>query len=523
MRLDAIRRLRSRPGRASRISGLLGACLLLGLATVPGPSDAQQSSSSRFGGYILSGRANGIQLTYDSPGLLPVGSPIFQLSIPESLATASNGPTGYALASFVYPGPLVADLGAALAVGGTDAPIPEWQVRSQAYWPGGPTEQTSGQQGTEMTAVTAEDDSRSVASYQNLIVPGALSRVGSMRSLSQSVVEGSQVVARARTEVSDVSLLGGLIEIESIVTDLVSTSDGTAAATAGQTVVNGFTLAGEAVIVDGDGVRFVDDPTDDDDPTGGALDPVGGLVGDLLDGAAPVNEALNAVLDQLGAAGDDAAEQLLAASGIEIRLLDPIETVSGGTAERLANGLLIQVNYDGGNTPVLTDLLSAIPSDQLPTNEIIPGTPTSPQGMFNLLKEKHITGFALGPAAVSSLATPPFSPSPSFRPTTPSLVGGSGGSGSTGGGVGSPLTAGTGGTFSQPTPLLGGGTTTPDLVPAGSALDDLRLGPANPAVLLGLALLASPFLANRLRRFAVDTLDAAQPRSGAGGSAGGPS
>lgn len=505
---------RSVSSRRRRLAGLVAVAFLLGLAATPGAvaqtDDPAEPSAdvSQFGGFIVSARGNGFQLTYDSPGLLPTGSPIFQLSVPEALATLNSGPVGYALSSFAFPGPLVADLGAALAAGGQETGIPPYPVRSEAFFPSGPTEQRSGEQGSEMVAITEFADSRARTSFAGLdFAPAAF--VGGARSRAQSVIEGDQIVSRTRTEVSDVELFGGLMAIESVVTDIVATSNGTESATAGGTTVSGFTVLGLPATIDADGVRFVDDPADDpsDNPVGG---PVAGGLGDALDpvqeGLGGVAGPLNELLAQIGAGGDDALQQLFEQSGIEVRLLGPIETIDGGTAERTANGLSISLTYDGRDTPVLSDLLSLVPSSSLPADNLGP-IPLSPQALFNLLKETHITGVALAPANVATAATP------SFEFDDSEIV------------IDIPATD-TGADFGEPSPFENAGvatvdgfeTATPDLGPPApggvvgsvptSSGGRLPVGDAVPALVVLAVLLGSPFFGAGSRRLADNTLAA---------------
>jgi hypothetical protein len=465
---------------------------------------AEDADVDQFGGFIVSARGNGFQLTYDSPGLLPTGSPIFQLSVPEALATLNSGPVGYALGSFAFPGPLVADLGAALAASGNDYGIPPYPVRAEAFYPSGPTEASEGDQGTEMTAVTEFADSFAHTSFSGLQF-GPAAFVGSSTSVSQSVIEGDQLVARSRTFVSDVTLFGGIMAIDSVVTDLVATSNGTDSTSDGSTTVSGVTVLGLPAVIDGDGIRFVDDPTADpgDNPVGGPVDDaLGGALDPVEDGLTEAVDPLNQLLGELGIAGDDALQQLFEQSGIEVQLMDPVATSDGGTSERTANGLSITMNYDGSNTPVLTDLLSLVPSSALPPENVGP-IPFSPQAMFNLLKETHITGVALAPANVTTAATPAFEFEPSDIDIDVPALGGDVPSAS--GGAGS-------------SPAGGFETATPDLPPAGagqtvastpaSSGQGLPLGDAIPALMALGVLLGSPFFAAGSRRLADNTLAA---------------
>ena len=503
----------SRPDRAIRrhLLGLVAAAFALGIVATPGAaaqtsdqSGSDQPDVTQFGGFIASSRSNGFQLTYDAPGLLATGDRLFDLSVPEALATLNSGPVGYALSSFAYPGPLVADLGAALAAGGTDTGIPPYPVRSEAFFPSGPTETSSGQQGTEMSSVTSFGDSRAHASFSGLEIP-PVAYVGSADTASQSAVEGDQVVSRTRAAVSDVSILGGLVTIGSVITDLVSTSNGTEAASAGHTTVSGVSVLGLPATIDGDGIHF-DQPVPPsrdnagDNPLSGALGGALSPVGDALGGAiGPLND----LLDQIGAQGDDALQQLFDASGIEIRLLDPIETVDGGSAERTGNGLLIRLDYDGSDTPVLTDLLNLVPASALPADNLGP-VPFSPQAIFNLLKKESVFGVGLATADVSTAATPAYVVDiPAFTPATDVGV----------------STAAPSGFDSGPLDTAGGfETATPDLpapaapamvgdVPATSS-QPFPLGDAVPALAVIAMLLGTPLFAAGSRRLADNTLAA---------------
>ena len=352
-----------------------------------------------------------------------------------------------------------------------------------------------------MRAITAFADSRARTSYSSLQLDPAVS-TGSIASTSQTVVEGDQVVARARTTVSDLSVLAGLLHVDSVVTDIVATSNGTDGATSGTTTVSGATVLGLPVTITRDGISFDErpDPAPAADPTGGALDGLTGPAGDALGGA---TDPLDALLAQVGAGGDDALQQLFEASGIEVKILDPTEAVEGGSAERSAGGLSITMFYDGANTPVLTDLLALLPSDSLPADNLGP-IPFSPQALVKLLEKQHINGLAVAPATTSAVATPAFAfeATGDIPVTTGPDVGTGGGTGF-GGGTGSDS---------------GFSSATPDLPPAAparvvgteptSSRGSLPLGDAIPALAVLAVLLGSPFFGAGSRRLADNTLAA---------------
>ena len=82
----------------------------------------------------------------------------------------NKSPSGYALASLVYPGPLLADLPTVLALGGFDqqtAPlgderpmtgdIPAYPIRAEAFYPSGPTSKTQDVGSAAETVSTTAD------------------------------------------------------------------------------------------------------------------------------------------------------------------------------------------------------------------------------------------------------------------------------------------------------------------------------------------------------------------------------
>ena len=488
-------RIPSRAAGASAAAVALVACTVLAAAE---PAAAQSDrAAEQFGGFELLARGNGLQVTYDSPGLVPHG-PAFQASIPEALATSSSG-TNYALASLAYPGPVLADLSTVLAQSNPDLPavVPPYPVRTQAFFPSGPTAQVQSGGSAEMRSVTDAESSQAVAFYAGTDV-GPLVRSGAVRSHSSTQVEDGRVVSRARVEVQGVDLLGGLVHVDSVITDLVAVSDGDRAATDGRTTVAGMTVLGLAATVDGDGLHVVDEPPGDRPP--GPLDPLlDPLVGSgtvppgSTDEVQPLLDGLNGVVASLGPGATlaDALEK----AGVTMRVLDPVATADGATATRSAYGLQVEIDYAASGDPVLGPFLAQLhPPGSLPGDCPVPGAPVdcSPEGLVSLLTRTHIGGLGIGAADVRAAATAPFEPlATSLAPPAPLPPGR---------GVDGPL-AGAGDVpagFTTPVPPLAGGGA--GGLGAGTPLS--ALGRAVPAVLVVLLLLSAPLWAVGSRRLA---------------------
>jgi hypothetical protein len=421
------------------LAALFGVAFLASVGA-NGSAQAQSSDSSgsgdlttQFGGYQIDSSGEGMTFTYNSPGLIPgTPSPLFAASLPESDTVMDSGPSGYALSSLVYPGPLIADLPSVLALGGVPNAnsIPAYPVRSQAFYPAGPTTASqdlgSGQERVATDATSAQAE----AVYGAAQLPPAMN-VGSVTSRSETHIEQGKVVSRTRVELSNVDIALGVVHMDSIVTDLVATSDGTAAASDGQTVVTGMQVLGQPATIDGTGVHLAQPSP----PPSTSSNPLGAITGPLQPALDPVNQLL---LDTLGNANAD-VNQLLEQGGMTVRLIEPNVVGSGAEASRLASGVLVTITYNGSTEPVLSNILNLIPIESLPSQNIGPIPFSSPQSIVLALKATHVETIGLAAGHVHVNAAPPFA--------LPSL--------SSIGGVSSPL-AGSNGGFSTPTPALGG-------------------------------------------------------------------
>jgi len=430
------------PTTARRPRALALVLVLVGsLGVVPATA---QTDDPGLGGYTLLARGAAIEYTYASPGLLPTGDIIFQVAMPESLASLTSGPTGYALSSLAWPGPLLADLGVIVEQSTAEDQrppfrIPAYPVRAEAFNPQGPTEARSELvPGARMRAFSEGAVSEAEGNFTGLAIP-LLFDIGGVTSEATSLVENGIAITRSRSELSSVSILAGLIQIESIITELEATSDGVEATATGSTTATGVTFAGLAARLDEDGLHLVEEPSGGNDITEQVTDNV--PFGDIADGLGqvvdPIDSALASLLENVDGGLDELAEQ----SGIHINLYPTVTTVAGAMGEASTGGLQIRLDYDGSDTPVFTELLSVLPFESLPGSydflpDQFPQPPFTPQALALLLKEQHINTISVGTGLVSANAAegfvlPPFdfaSPAPAvdvppFDPT-PGVAGG---------------------------------------------------------------------------------------------------
>ena len=124
------------------LAHLMAAAALLGAGSVAPDAHAQeapQTGEALFGTYQLEARGIGLEGSYEIEGLLPGGTPVLDLTLPESLARFSSGPSGYGLASLAYPGGVVVNLQSLLdQTGGDGSQVPAVPDQGRGVLPVGP-------------------------------------------------------------------------------------------------------------------------------------------------------------------------------------------------------------------------------------------------------------------------------------------------------------------------------------------------------------------------------------------------
>ncbi|HEU5083634.1 MAG TPA: hypothetical protein VFU14_09865 [Acidimicrobiales bacterium] len=453
------RRTRRR-ARAVALSalGMLAASTLLG-----GSAHAQTTEPATLGGYEGSAHASGVHAFYNPEGLLPTAA-ILDVGAPDALATISSGPVTFARAAVADPGDLLVNPDALLTQADPSYPqgtLPAYPFRISANSTvGAPEAESKPAPGLDARVEATDGGSTSVARTPAIEAPGVI-ELGTAKSVSTTTFEGDAVQVHARNEISGFSLLG-LLEIESIVTDVVATSAGDDTVLEGGTVLTGATFMDQPVIIDEEGIRMDPDAEEPDAPLLGAVK-----------AAAPA-EVLQALSD----------------AGLRISMPGPIEQDGEQAGALASTGLRIDLELSERTAPIIGQVADALP----PMENPIPGAPGLADAIV-FLRATHLSALEVGRAQVS-LTTRPAFVAPPFEaggPSSSPSLGGSGSAPSL-----SPPIARTPAPAASLTPApapAGGGTTpvaTSDVAPAslGAGIGALAL----------LALLAQPFLGRRIAR-----------------------
>ncbi len=366
------------------------------------------------------------------------GDPQFEITTSHTSASLGSGPNARAVASSIWPGAALGD-GFGTVIGDEEQTYP---IRAAATYPGRGEDswrQETTIEGVEGFGMYAEALGLDVAARAEGggLPAGAAAVVshGQVRSESTTTVVDGQAVARGVSEIAEVALLGGIIVLEGVTTELTATSDGNGSATEGRTTVAGIEVMGMPVRLTDQGAVVTPpeeggDDADDEDP--GPLGPVG----DLLD---PVNEAFQALTDDLVA---DGIEDVL---GIRIEALQHTEAIDGAVAERIAEGVTITVD-----TGVLRGYLGPL-LDVVPIGDILSAIPNDDEGNVQQLKGLVFEVLGLGPTieyvigrgTVAASAAPAYeAPAPPPLPDPPPPPPMDSGAGDVGSGTSSPPSSG---------------------------------------------------------------------------------
>ena len=420
-----LRSLVSRPGRLAAASALT----LLPVA-LAGPAHAAAAAS--LGGYNVSADGNVVDILVDNATGLAGIHPFTEADFPEAQSQFATGQFGSGLATVFWPGNAGGNFGSLSSELGLPAQLEPLvsklndPVRASAQYPAGPTTATypkGAPKGLfDMRSTAGATGVTSTADISGSGAPGVLT-FSAAKGTSSSLAD-STARASASSDLSGVSLLGGLIRIGAIQSTATATSDGNTGSGSASTHIAGLTVMGQAASIGSDGLVLPD--------LSKSLGPVTGPV---------VQELIS---------------QTVSALGLKITEFPATHDQKGAAYTATSGGLSIRLSFPAAAASLLEQLGQVIAPLFPPQAAIVPTLPGILQGMTVTV--------TLGRATASASATPPFSDS--FNPS-----GFSGASSAAGGGSGSVPGSGTGSAVSAglgtASPGLSG-STSPALATAGA-------------------------------------------------------
>jgi hypothetical protein len=237
-------------------------------ATIPGSPAGSQSSGAGYDFYILRGLADGVTVDFNVVGFLPIED-LVGLSSITSEAHFGVGRSD-ALAALPDPGDLILTLPGTLSALAGVPGLPDYPAAAQADFSGRPVDDVqlvpdAGLGAARLHAEATEDGSAASAFVGHQVdTVGLLPAfsIGSVRTTASARrINEANLEATATTEVSDLRLLGGLLRISQITSEVtVGVANGKPKATASKVDVSGVTVAGVPVGITADGIVGLGQP-----------------------------------------------------------------------------------------------------------------------------------------------------------------------------------------------------------------------------------------------------------------------
>ena len=247
----------------SRRAGVVA--VLLGVVFLALPVGVWAQSSDDVGLFNMSAQAAGMSVQFGDPTSEPY--PVAAGTVPETFATLGTGPSGYALSSVMWPGPLLANAGslagillpACAPVEGACTPKPDSQttslanypVRAEAQSPGGRGEQTVG----PMSARVEGANAAALATVSDFDSAGIVTSAKT-RTHSRSFVDGTQAISIGESTVSGVEIAGGVVKMSSVSSVARVTSNGVSTQVERTMTIEGLEIDGHPATVDEKGVHI---------------------------------------------------------------------------------------------------------------------------------------------------------------------------------------------------------------------------------------------------------------------------
>lgn len=262
----------------------------LGVLAWPGPAGADTS----LGGYSGSAVAEPVRIEIFEPVIPIPASPEIDAGIAYTQVNTDTGPVSRALASYLWPGPVIGD-GFGTLVGNDAAKYPvqvnsrnpptkdspaentaqltdgngmttqsdDTTTRATASGLGitGPDTDLLGGIGTGLNQLGGKSPPSSTAKKTELPVPvskalAGVATVGNVTSVSDVTVGESDITSTAHAFVSEIKLLGGVVTIGAVDITATTVSDGTKATNTATINVGDVKVGGQALGIDQKGLEL---------------------------------------------------------------------------------------------------------------------------------------------------------------------------------------------------------------------------------------------------------------------------
>lgn len=379
----------SRP-RLTRGGTLFAAVVTAGWIGLAGPASAMltaapSASAPTLGGWNTSADGNVVDILIDNTTGLAGVHPFSEADFPEAESNFATGPFGTSLATVFWPGSAGGNFGSLsgeLGFPSQLSPITSQTndpVKAASAYPAGPASAqypAGSSSGVATMSSTASPTGTTAVADLSGENPSSVLSFSNAKGTSASGAT-STATANASTDLSNVKILGGLIDIGSITSTAQASSDGTTGRGSATTNVSGVTVLGQPTTIGSKGIVIPDFP--------GAL---GAITNPIV---------------------QNAISQVISALGVTVTEFPAVQSAKGAGFTATSGGVSIEIDPPSSVAPTLEQAASVLAPLFPSQAAIIPTLPGILQG-FKLT-------ITLGRATASSNAAAGFTNPPFTVPT----------------------------------------------------------------------------------------------------------
>jgi hypothetical protein len=357
----------------------------LSVAVPESHASPSATAAPTLGGWNISADGNAVDVLVDNTTGLAGIHPLSEADFPAAQSQFATGPFGTGLASVFWPGSAGGNFGSLsteLGFPSQLAPLMSQTndpVKASASYPSGPASASypPGSPGgaAEMVATAQAGGTTAEGTITDESPSAAVLSFSQAKGVS-SALAAKTADASAQSDVSDVKLLGGLIDIGSIASSATATSDGTTGTGSSTTHVGAITVLGQPASIGSDGLvlpKFANS--------------LGPLTGPVV---------------------QNAISQVISGMGLTITEFPGTETAKGAGYTATSGGVSIGIDPPSSAAPILEQAGSLLAPFFPAQAAIVPTLPGLLQG-FTLT-------ITLGRANASANAAPAFSNNFNFTP-----------------------------------------------------------------------------------------------------------
>jgi hypothetical protein len=383
--------LESPRNRAALAIAIVG--LSVGLAGPAGasrPAAGVQSTPPSLGGWNISANGNVVDILVDNATGLAGVHPLSEADFPEAESDFQTGPFGTGLATVFWPGSAGGNFGSLSSQLGFPSQLQPLAsqlndpIKASTSYPTGPTTSrypagSSG--GAAVMQSTAGPGGTTAEGAVNDQTPsGAVLAFSQAKGIS-SAVASNTATATASTNLSDVKLIGGLIDIGSITSTATATSNGSTGTGSASTAVGAVTVLGQPTSIGSNGLVIPNFPSS-----------LGVITGPIV---------------------QNALSQVISGLGLTITEFPATQEAKGAGFSASSGGVSIGINPPSSAAPTLEQAASVLAPLFPSQAAIIPTLPGLLQGAKVTITLGRASASAnASPAFVSNFTPPPFTAPP---------------------------------------------------------------------------------------------------------------